>query len=469
VHVRLYVNDDYWGLYTAVEQVDKTFAQRHFGDDEDGNLFKAQSEEDGDSQSDFGSDLTWLGWDPDPYHDYYQLKTNEAADDYSQLVEFINVLNNENAGDFSSLLEPIFDVDTALKALALNNLFVNLDSYNGSAHNYYLYDRDDTGKITYVHWDTNEAFGRFLMFMAAGDDPLAMDPFWLPSAMGPPRSPQQERPLMENLWQNDTYSNDYLCALDAMLDAGFDATTMEQRINELADIIRADVYADTNKMYSNDQFETNLTTDIASGRDTIYGLLNFVQQRAANLNAALDGYDFECTPDASLVGTLFVNEFMADNDTTLEDPDEPGDYPDWFEIYNPGSETVDLSGLYLTDDLSDPTQFQIPDGLSIPAGGYLLFYADDDAGQGRPAHQLQVECQRRGPGPLWVRWSHPDRQLHLWSSRRPTSLRKAVAPMGATIGSFSPSPRRVHPTGCAPHRSSPTPTTPRRCPPQPTP
>jgi hypothetical protein len=79
---------------------------------------------------------------------------------------------------------------------------------------------------------------------------------------------------------------------------------------------------------------------------------------------------------------LYINEFMADNDTILEDPDEPGDYPDWFEIYNPGSEAVDLSGLYLTDDLSDPTPFQIPDGLSIPASGYLLFYADDDTEQG---------------------------------------------------------------------------------------
>ncbi len=73
---------------------------------------------------------------------------------------------------------------------------------------------------------------------------------------------------------------------------------------------------------------------------------------------------------------------MADNDTILEDPDEAESYPDWIELYNPGSETIDLGGLYLTDDLTDPTQFQIPTGVTIAGGGFLLFYADNDTEQG---------------------------------------------------------------------------------------
>ena len=46
VHTRLYVNDELWGLYTAVEQVDKTFCQDRFGSDEDGNLFKGAGSDD---------------------------------------------------------------------------------------------------------------------------------------------------------------------------------------------------------------------------------------------------------------------------------------------------------------------------------------------------------------------------------------------------------------------------------------
>jgi hypothetical protein len=66
----------------------------------------------------------------------------------------------------------------------------------------------------------------------------------------------------------------------------------------------------------------------------------------------------------------------------LLDPTRPGEFSDWIELYNAGPTSVDLSGKYLTDDLSDPRKFRIPIGLSIPAGGFALFYADDDLGQG---------------------------------------------------------------------------------------
>lgn len=380
VHTKVYVNGEYYGLYTAVEQVDKTFVQNRFGDDEDGNLFKGAASDALDVNDDFGSDLTWLGSDPEAYYDYYILKTNETANDYSQLIEFVNVLNNSSAADFPTTLEPLFDVQDGLQGLALNNLFVNLDSYSGSAHNYYVYDRDDTGQITHIPWDTNESFGRFTLFTARGEDPLTLSPLWLPSAIGPGET--EERPLLENLWANDGYKNDYLCDLQQMLDAGFDVTTMEARIDELADLIRTDLYADPNKQYTSAQFETNLYSNLIDGRETIYGLRYFVQQRADYLQTELATYALDCTSAMiDLTGTLFVNEFMADNETSLQDPDGTG-YPDWVEIYNASSAQIDLQGLYLTDDLTDPTQHAITQTLTIPANGYLVLYADNDTDQG---------------------------------------------------------------------------------------
>ncbi len=82
---------------------------------------------------------------------------------------------------------------------------------------------------------------------------------------------------------------------------------------------------------------------------------------------------------------LFINECMADNTATLEDPDEPGEFPDWIELYNLSPDSVDVGGMYLTDDLDDPTKYQVPAGLAIPSGGYLLFWLDDDGTQG-PTH-----------------------------------------------------------------------------------
>jgi len=82
---------------------------------------------------------------------------------------------------------------------------------------------------------------------------------------------------------------------------------------------------------------------------------------------------------------IVINEFMADNETTIQDPDGGSGFPDWIELHNTSDAAVDLSGYFLTDDLADPTQFEIPAGVSIEANGYLIFWADDDTEQG-PTH-----------------------------------------------------------------------------------
>lgn len=88
------------------------------------------------------------------------------------------------------------------------------------------------------------------------------------------------------------------------------------------------------------------------------------------------------TSCAIFAQTLFINEFMADNDNTIEDPDEPGAFDDWIELYNAGTSAIDLGGMFLTDDLTDLAQWEIPAGISIDAGGFLLFWADNDEDQG---------------------------------------------------------------------------------------
>ncbi|MFZ2148458.1 MAG: lamin tail domain-containing protein, partial [Sedimentisphaerales bacterium] len=81
---------------------------------------------------------------------------------------------------------------------------------------------------------------------------------------------------------------------------------------------------------------------------------------------------------------LAINEFMASNSSCIRDPQ--GQYDDWIELYNYGTDAINVGGMYLTDNLSVPTKWRIPYGSSavttIPAGGYLLIWADDDTPQG---------------------------------------------------------------------------------------
>jgi len=74
--------------------------------------------------------------------------------------------------------------------------------------------------------------------------------------------------------------------------------------------------------------------------------------------------------------SLVINEFMASNSNIKADPQ--GQYDDWIELYNYGTDDIDIGGMYLTDDLTVPTKWQIPAATNIPAGGYLLIWADND-------------------------------------------------------------------------------------------
>jgi hypothetical protein len=73
-----------------------------------------------------------------------------------------------------------------------------------------------------------------------------------------------------------------------------------------------------------------------------------------------------------------INEWMAENTGYLLDPDT-SKYEDWFELYNPSDTVAELAGYYLTDNLTNQFQYQIPAGYRVPAHGFLLVWADGKA------------------------------------------------------------------------------------------
>lgn len=74
---------------------------------------------------------------------------------------------------------------------------------------------------------------------------------------------------------------------------------------------------------------------------------------------------------------IILNEIVAKN-TLLRD--SLGEYNDWIEIYNPSGTDYDLKDHYLSDDPEQPTKWQFPDSLLVPAEGYLLIFASGNNG-----------------------------------------------------------------------------------------
>ena len=110
------------------------------------------------------------------------------------------------------------------------------------------------------------------------------------------------------------------------------------------------------------------------------------------------------TNSSPAVIELYINEFMASNDGAYPGPQ--GDYPDWIEIYNAGTEDVDLSGYYMCDTLDITKAYQIPstypDSVTVPAGGFIVFYANKEEG----SSVLNLDFKLSGDG----------EQIGLWNS-----------------------------------------------------
>lgn len=74
-------------------------------------------------------------------------------------------------------------------------------------------------------------------------------------------------------------------------------------------------------------------------------------------------------------GQVVINEFGASNTFTIEDPDYE-ESADWVEIYNEGTQPVNLKDYYLTDDFNSPAKWQIQGDAVIGPGGFLLIWSD---------------------------------------------------------------------------------------------
>ena len=106
-----------------------------------------------------------------------------------------------------------------------------------------------------------------------------------------------------------------------------------------------------------------------------------------------------------LLGDLFcfaaqsvvLNEVMTSNGKKLAD--ENGDFPDWLELYNAGTETVDLAGYGLSDERDTPFKWVFREA-TLGAGEFLLVFA---SGKDRQPQQVAAANPQSVPGlKLWL-------------------------------------------------------------------
>ncbi|CAM3353137.1 MULTISPECIES: CotH kinase family protein [Paenibacillus] len=245
-YVNVYINGELWGFYLAVEQIGDSYLERHFGNAY-GALYKGV-------MTGAGSDLTWLGQDPDSYTGL-EMKSKSSNDDV--LIDMLDELNN------GSDYEQVLDVDQALRYIALNVAASNMDSYLGTnKQNYYLY--ENKGVFSILPWDYNMAFGGF------GGSGILIDE--------PTQGAVAERPLVAKLLEVDEYKEHYHAILQDMLDGYLKQETFAKRVEQLKTLISEHVQQDPRPFYTYEQY-----------KEAVPALLTFVQQSTENIQQQLDG------------------------------------------------------------------------------------------------------------------------------------------------------------------------------------
>lgn len=465
-HIELYINGEYKGLYINVEHVDEEFVESRFGN-KNGNLYKCL----------WPASLEYISDNPDDYkftsgeRRAYDLKINTELDDYSDLAHFIDILNNTPADQLHLELEPVFNVNSYLKYLAVEVLTGHWDAYSFLKNNYYLYHNTQTDKFEFIPYDLDNTYGI---------DWFGID--WGVRNIYEWTKQDEYRPLTERLLENQVYKDRFSFFIQKMLNDYFDPSILFPKIDQIKAMItnsaENDIYRTLDYGYSIQDFHDSY--DIALGAHVTYGLepyittrydsadlevnvnpidpvisliqftrlyinrdfnvyafvddessdLDVIMQYVVNggseqelclnddgtgndliagdriytgfLSAPLNSpgtFEFRISATDDDLNTSFepsegmyliniaepsdidlsINEIMASNSSVIRD--NFNEYDDWIEIYNQGADAVWLGDKHLSDDMYNPSKWQMPN-IEIVPGEFMLFWADGDTEQG---------------------------------------------------------------------------------------
>ncbi|MFZ4784776.1 MAG: CotH kinase family protein [Flavobacteriales bacterium] len=458
-YVNLYINGEYKGVYVNTEHIDENFAATYFDQSGDGNLFKCL----------YPADLDFLGSNPDLYklevfgRRIYELKTNEYADNYSDIASFINTLNNSPSNQFICNLRKEFNVDDYLKYAALEVLQGHWDGYIFNKNNFYLYHDQFTNKMQWIPYDL--------------DNTLGIDWFsenWAGRNIYNWDQSGQMRPLYEELMSVDVFRNQYSAYIDEYINSFFTPEWIEEKVTQyqtlLAPYLENDLYytldygfsvtdflnsyeetwgghvtSGIEQYISTRQFNASVQLDdinsfieITRTWDTgpavphlvfaevpnspdnvslLYAIDGTAQASLSMLDngvfpdAAIDGiytalinvnatngnqltYQVEATegtestlaPCAAQViwlspssNDIVLNEMMSANTASIQD--ESGEFADWIELFNNGSNPLNLNNYYLTDEMGNWNKWKLG-ATTLNPGNHHLVWADSDEEDG---------------------------------------------------------------------------------------
>ncbi len=267
-YARVYINDDYYGLFVSVEVIEQKFLEDNFGSS-DGTFVRCAPRLDvktpeGCKKGVFGS----LQYEENAkcYLHNFELLSETGWDD---LIELTRVLEKE-----PDRIDEVLNVDRTLWMLAFNNALVNLSSYLGQySNNFYLY-KDENGQFNPIIYDLNLAFGSYKNTGVGSDLKMKqleeLDPLL--------HIDNPYKPLISQLLEDEHHRKLYLSHLRRIVYDYFKNDKVAEQARELQANIEEAFAEDKNSFYSVEEFEGSLE-NVTGKRSRIPGIITFTEAR----------------------------------------------------------------------------------------------------------------------------------------------------------------------------------------------
>ena len=173
-HTRLYVNNEYIGLFTIVESPDKDFLKKNLGED-GGHLYEYHFDNEAVLAGAAPFVFQYLGSDPSLYTpDLFKPQTLEDDPQGDVLARFIQAINDTGAG-WRTNMAAFLDLSKFIRHLAIENFLAEQDGLTGDygPNNFYLYRFANTTRFLFIPWDKSNTFWdvNFSVFRNINDGP----------------------------------------------------------------------------------------------------------------------------------------------------------------------------------------------------------------------------------------------------------------------------------------------------------
>jgi hypothetical protein len=242
-YCRLFINNEYQGLYTITEEIDGPFAQRVTGET-GGTVFEFHHSD----------ALKWRGEDLGgikAYKPLFEARTNELDADtilYTPIQQLFREVNGPDDAVWRDRVEQYIDLNAFMTYVGVEEFIAENDGILGFAgmNNFYLYRSPNSTKHRLFVWDKDQSF----LFI---DSPI---------------STTDANVLFSRAMAYPDLRETYLQAIEQCARMSQADDFLAGEVDRLAGLVFEAARADTKKQFSNDRFDeaVQFLREFAAGR-----------------------------------------------------------------------------------------------------------------------------------------------------------------------------------------------------------